>query len=103
MVYQRRDDDVGENITGQTYSVEFDWQDDGFCEYILTGVEEVGDVAKDELPPLHTVVDVDALFDVFRPRVNGNERDEGTVSFPFAGCHVTLHASGLLVVSESGS
>lgn len=43
---------------------------------------------------LNDAVQPDALNRVFGPKHDGTPRNEGTITFEFAGCHATVEASG---------
>lgn len=50
-------------------------------------------------PPLHAVVDTDALDALFRSG-EGTTRTEGTVEFTYKGYPVTVDSSGTVTVTE---
>ncbi|MFD1589295.1 HalOD1 output domain-containing protein [Halorientalis brevis] len=56
------------------------------------------DVAPTDLPPLHRVIDPDALDALFDPTVNAARMD-GTTTFEYAGYDVTVHADGYVEVT----
>ena len=94
-----RRDDGGHDAT---HSVEFDWDDELSIGAVVTSaVETVSGRDVTDLPPLHDVVDVDALDKLFRPRRSGERRTNGSVTFQFAGYTVTVYADGLLVVRDA--
>ncbi|WP_435067630.1 HalOD1 output domain-containing protein [Haloplanus sp. C73] len=43
---------------------------------------------------LNDVIQPDALNRIFAPKPDGTLRDGGTISFDFAGCHVTVQGDG---------
>jgi hypothetical protein len=97
--------EVRENVASDTgtdaYSREFDWNDDrSVSAVVLEAIEAVSGRAPTDLSPLHTAVDVDALNRLFEPRTSDEKRATGTLSFPYAGYHVTVHADGLVVVTD---
>lgn len=67
-------------------------------------VEAVADASATEatqLPPLHDVVDPDALDALFQPRHTGDEpRDSGLVSFEYAGHRVRVGGNGDISVER---
>ena len=66
---------------------------------IATAVAEIVDEAVTELEPLHYTVDTDALERLFEPKANVL-RSEGTVSFSYHGCTVSVSAGGEIVVES---
>lgn len=80
---------------GTRSTVPFDW--DGNCAIdtaVLAAAESVTGRSPTDLPRLHHVVDADALQRVFEPRCEEARPTDGTVSFQYAGCDVTVFASG---------
>lgn len=53
-----------------------------------------------DVPPLYEVVDPDALDDLFSPKHDGTPRRAGRVTFPLAGCNVTVTGHGEVVVRQ---
>lgn len=51
--------------------------------------------------PLYESIDPDALDKLFRPTPSGKARSEGTVTFDYADCEITVHSDGLLRVRPS--
>ena len=47
-----------------------------------------------------TAVDPDALEALFAPRNGDEQRNRGHLTFPVAGCDVTVYAHGEVVVHE---
>jgi hypothetical protein len=65
----------------------------------VLAVSTVRDADPDSLMPLARRLDPDALDAIFADRPNGVARTpEGLVSFSFADCHVTVRASGEIVI-----
>lgn len=62
-----------------------------------TIVDEVSDregVDPTALPPLHDVIDPDALTAVFAPTSSGSSRTDGRVEFTYCGYQVVAHSDG---------
>lgn len=59
-------------------------------------VSAVSGTSRTDLPPLHDVIDPDALDTVFR------EYDVGSVVFPYCGFAVVVSADGQLSLYEPG-
>ncbi|QRV16922.1 hypothetical protein JMJ58_08670 [Haloterrigena salifodinae] len=71
---------------------------DEVCTTVALAVADATETPVDELPPLYSVIDPDALNDIFQPR-NGDRPPAGThVSFVIAGCTVSIR-DGAVVVS----
>ena len=51
-------------------------------------------------PPLHDVIDPDALNAIFTPRPDGTPRTAGQVTFRWDQYHVTVHSDGEIRVEE---
>ncbi|WP_254862917.1 HalOD1 output domain-containing protein [Halovivax gelatinilyticus] len=61
---------------------------------------DVTDVEPPEFEPLYAVIDPEALDSLFEPTVGGTERPIGTVSFEYAGHHVTVYSDGRVTLDE---
>ena len=76
-----------------------DWNGDrSIATAVVRAVAATLDAAPSQIEPVSDVVDTDALEALFSPRSEGSPRDEGSVSFTFEGCDVTVHADGEIVV-----
>lgn len=88
----------GRRIETYTYKASHDWTNP---ESLSDSVSEAVAVALGadigELEPLYTVIDPDALNQLFES-VASTHRMEGTVSFTFNGCTVRVSANGKIVV-----
>lgn len=74
-------------------------QSDEVCTTVALAVADATETPVDELPPLYTAIDPDALNDIFQPR-NGDRPQSGThVSFSIAGCTVSIR-DGTVTVSR---
>lgn len=65
---------------------------------IIEAVATVTEQEPTEMVPLSTVVDTDALAELFTP-IDRSPRTRGTVEFEYAGCLVRVSAAGELEVS----
>ena len=75
------------------------------CPAIVDAVSEATGIPADEMErPLNDVVDVDALEQLFRPRLDGTLRSGGRIEFSYYGCAVVLDSSrgrmGVYVLPE---
>ena len=52
-------------------------------------------------PPLHAVVDPDALDRIFDPTVDGPATEQGIVRFPYQGYKITVTAEGDVQLHDS--
>lgn len=67
---------------------------------VVTAVAEAVNSEPTELEPLEEKIDSDALDMFFDPDDGGGGREQGyRVSFPFAGCEVTIDNGGCIVVA----
>ena len=67
-------------------------------EAVVTAVARQTDVAPTHLPPLHDVIDPDALDALFAPTPTAGRMDGG-VSFEYSGYEFTVHAHGYVETS----
>ena len=51
-------------------------------------------------PRLYDAIDPDALDSLFRPRVDGQERDGGTAVFSYRGYEITYESDGVVHIAE---
>lgn len=75
------------------------------CPAIVDAVSEATGIPADEMErPLNDVVDVDALEQVFRSRLDGTSRSGGRIQFSYYGCAVVLDSTvgemGVYVLPE---
>jgi len=68
-------------------------------ERIVTAVADAADTTPDELEPLYTVVDPDALEQLFAPTAAGNTRTDGQIMFTYGGYHVTVTSDGIVDIA----
>ena len=80
---------------------------DGYCQpdnrlspsrQVIQEIAEQKAVSPTDLPPLHRVIDPDALDRLFDPTVN-SARMNGSTAFEYAGYDVTVHADGSVRVT----
>lgn len=61
------------------------------CPAIVDAVSTATGIHADEMKrPLNDIVDVDALEQIFRPRLDGTSRPGGRIQFSYYGCAVVL-------------
>lgn len=84
-------DEPGDCTVGEFHDV---------TEAIVTAVGSVTSRDPLELPPLNAVIDVDALEELFAPKVDGTRRPRGTVSFSYCDCWVTVHGTDRVYVTR---
>ena len=65
---------------------------------VIAEVARQTDVAPTDLPPLHEVINPDALDTLFQSTPNAG-RMEGTISFEYSGYEVTVHGDGYVDVT----
>jgi len=104
------DDSTGRSIYHDdrrgTYHIWCDERDyDPASTALLLAVSSIQNVEPDELEPLSARIDPDAL-DAFVTHWNGTagESSDGTVTFSFSGCEITVRADGEVVIDpDSGA
>lgn len=74
---------------------------DEVCTTVALAVSAATDTPVDELPPLYSVIDPDALNAIFQPRGTGRPQDGTHISFTIAGCAVTIRDDTVTVTSDS--
>lgn len=82
----------------ETYRTEYDWRSDAPQEVVIHCVAALEDSSPIELDPLYTVLDPDALDQLFAPTLNGQHFGDGKVTFGYHGYEVTLHSYGVVAV-----
>lgn len=66
---------------------------------VIEAVAEAKGVPPAEIdPPLHEVVDPDALDRLFAPTFTGGDRPSGRIVFTYGGCEVVVRGDGSAVV-----
>lgn len=76
-----------------------DWSgEESIVSTIVNAVQEL--TGQTSAEPLHNRIDTDALESLFQPISEDRRRDEGYVTFPFAGFDVTVDANGLILIEE---
>lgn len=76
---------------------------DSLAESIVFAVSALTDTNPVEMEPLHGIVDVDALEELFAPKADGTPRGDGIVSFTYCGCEVTVRGSERVYVESGGN
>lgn len=97
-----RDDEPNGNETTEAYIFDitqylFDGQ---VCAGVVHALSEVLEQNPNEMVPLHSVVDCDALTMLFRTTRYGELRDDVSVTFPYDVYEVTVHSDGRVVVQS---
>jgi hypothetical protein len=69
-------------------------------EQIVLAVSALLGERPEEMQPLHSRVDVDALQRIFADRASDQARPDGCLSFVHEGCRVRIHGDGRLYVSN---
>ena len=93
--------DGARRSTGERHEAQYDrLSSESLSVSVATAVATVRGVPVTELEPLHYTIDTDALERLFEPRSDGL-RSGGRVTFEYAGCDVTVTASGQILVEES--
>lgn len=82
-----------------TYRTEFDDHARPPTEAVIFAVAEASQTDPLDLPPLHSVLDTDALNALFDTSTNSQSRTKITVSFEFADHHVVLKGHGIIVIT----
>ncbi|WP_436926412.1 HalOD1 output domain-containing protein [Halosimplex amylolyticum] len=84
-------DRVGYDPTTETYRSLHDWNgSESLCLTVVEAVSAVSGLETNEMKPLYSVLDPEALEALLSPVRDGDVR----VSFPFGGCTVTVANSG---------
>lgn len=76
---------------------------DSLIESIVFAVSALTDTDPVEMEPLHRVVDVDALEELFAPKADGTPRGDGIISFTYGGCEVTVRGNERVYVESDGT
>lgn len=64
---------------------------------VVETVAAASDTPTEDLPPLYSVVDADALDALFTPLQSGGPRPKGTLSFEYGGHHVRVDGENVKV------
>ena len=87
--------------TGEQYAVQYDRLDEEpLSVAIVDAVAAFTGTDITDLEPLHYTINADALERLFEPRAEGL-RSDGSVTFEYTGCHVTVTASGEITVRDA--
>lgn len=82
-----------------TYRTKFDGHARLPTEAVVYAVAEASRSDPLDLPPLHSVLDPDALNALFETGTNGRSRTGILVSFEYAGHHVIIEEHGTIVIT----
>nr|WP_049903834.1 HalOD1 output domain-containing protein [Natrialba aegyptia] len=86
--------------TEEPYTTQYDRLDDEpLSVAVATAVATACNEDVTELEPLHYAINADALERLFEPRANGL-RSDGSVSFEYSDCLVTITADGTIQVES---
>lgn len=87
--------------TGESYTVQYNRLDDEpISVTVANAVATAVDTEVTALEPLHYAINADALERLFEPRANGL-RSDGSVTFQYSGCTVTVTAAGEVTVEPN--
>lgn len=67
---------------------------------IVEAIADEEEIDVVELPPLHDVIDLEALEALFSPTVKGDSRGKGCVTFLYYGHTVTVYSDGCVRLDE---
>mgnify|MGYP000308868969 CR=1 FL=1 len=82
-----------------TYWAEFDGHTRQPTVAVVYAVAEASQTDPLDLPPLHSVLDTDALNALVETSANSRSQTEITVSFEYADHHVVLEEHGRIVIT----
>lgn len=85
-----------------TYHASFDWAEVAPSTAVVEVTAAAADVDVNDVAPLYSAVDPDALDRLFQPRSNGKSRRGGSVTFVLQGFEVTVESSGEITLKETG-
>lgn len=98
------DDSSGEGatepITQYSYDISADMRAGRTCYGIVRALAQVLGTELHELPPLYTVVECDALDQLFCPHRDDRTRPAVSVTFRYDTYIITLTADGHLTITE---
>lgn len=91
-------EDATESAPPYSYAIDAYMKEGRTCEGVVRALEQTLDREFHELPPLYTVVDPDALNQLFRPRRDDRLRPDVSLTFTYLGYRVTVSADGRLTI-----
>jgi hypothetical protein len=96
-------DPVIRRTTEPVASAQYSWGDETtLVQTIIETLSSASGLAPEQLPPLHHVVDVDALEAIFGPRCDGKLRSvTGEVSFLYQEHEVVVKSHGGVLVHRA--
>lgn len=74
---------------------------DEVCTTVALAVADATETPVDELPPLYSVIDPDALNGIFQPRNGDRPQADTHVSFSIAGCTVSVRDGTVIVFPDA--
>jgi len=99
------DDHASSNVeyheASGTYRTEFDPDTRPVCEAIITAVATATERDPLDVPPLYSVVDIDALATLFTPADISPDGSDRTATFDYAGCHIKVRGRGTVLIEPS--
>ncbi|PSP55196.1 hypothetical protein BRC82_06730 [Halobacteriales archaeon QS_1_67_19] len=93
-------DDEGEDASTYVFDISGYMLDGEVCSGVALALSEVLGTEPEQMTPLSSVVDCDALQLFFQTRRYGDLRDDVSVTFPYDVYEVTIHSGGRIVVRE---
>ena len=84
----------------ETYRASFDSSTGSVSTAVISTVAAVAETNPQELPPLYSFVDPDALDAVVESTVTRPSKGDVYVSFNFDGYPVTVHNAGIITVDQ---
>lgn len=89
---------AGDNV----YDFTYEWDGDvPLSTWLVETVESLDDGLQSDGQTLFERIDPDSLDHLFRCVGDWGPRDEGVVSFPFSGFHVTVEAGGVVRIERA--
>lgn len=98
--------DTGYHPQTGTIHAAINWnQSDPILSSLLETVSVATDTEPENLPQLHTVLDIEAVEDLLVPHQSQTQVIDASVKFKYANCTITVSYDGSIVVDppESGS
>lgn len=83
----------------ERYRVSFDHGTGSISRDVITTVAAVAEMHPQELPPLYSAIDPDALESLVKPKATTPTRTDADVAFLFHGHEVTVRSCGIIAVS----
>ena len=94
--------DPGEGVayptTDERHRVEFALAEEAPSAVVVTAIAAISGQKPDELDPLYTAVDPDALDSLFAPTASGGHRADVEVTFRYHGYEVAVRSYGVIEI-----